>query len=151
MDPFSLTTGIAGFVSLGLTICDGIITYCRNYQSRIRDVESLSQHAEQLRTFLHLFGDRATRNSPVEDGLRIAVEKSLNACTVCLYEVENLASKHSLSSQRSNGLQLHSRFLMQSLKYPFQRDELQAFREQLNNLRPTLYGYQLLLTQYVAL
>lgn len=151
MDPFSLGTGVAGFVSLGLTLCDGILTYCAKYQARDDDTTSLSQHADQLRTFLRLFEHRAISRGPVEADLKAAVQDSLDACSNCLLQVENITSKHSLPIRRANGLRIRSKAIVDRFKYPFQRDELLAFREQLNDLRSTLFGYQLLVDQYVVL
>lgn len=96
MAPFSLSTGVAGLVSLGLTLCDGIIIYCDKYQSRDDDIKSLSQHADQLRKFLRLFEHRAMRRGPVEADLKNAVQVSLDACSVCELELENITSKYAL-------------------------------------------------------
>lgn len=151
MDPFSLTTGVAGFVSLGLTLCDGIVTYCRDYHSQSRDIEALSQHADQLQTYLRLFEHRAAGNGRVDASLKFALGESLDACVACILEVESLASKYTLPNRQVKGFSIRGNAVMDRLKYPFHKHELQSFREQLNDLRTALYGYQLLLNQYVIL
>lgn len=145
MDPFSIATGSAGLVSLGITICDGLLTYCRTYKSRENDLSILADNAARLQMFLQVVEKRLRSGSIADDSFRTAVTECFGACENCVFDVQALKGKYSQfpvasdSSMRNRG-----KAMLRKLQYPFEADRFDTLGKQLNDFHATLSG--LLLT-----
>ncbi|KAH6987109.1 hypothetical protein EDB80DRAFT_782491 [Ilyonectria destructans] len=120
MDAFSIATGAAGLASLGITLCDGVISYCRSYQSRGNDLLQLSQEAESLQKFLRQLEERQQGPTATPETLRSALQDSLDACKLCMQGFEALHAKQSQHSQ-SPSLKNQGKSVVKGLQYPFQK------------------------------
>lgn len=148
MDPFSITTGAAGFVSLGITVCEGLITYCRAYKSRDDDILLLNQHSERLQKFLALTQVRLQPGGlPVNSEVKDAIQNSIDACGACLQELERLSAKYPPRSQIPGGLKDRGKAVVNHDRYPFQKENFDTFRGQLNELQSAMCSYLLLLNK----
>ena len=56
-DPFSLTASAAGVVSLGITVCQGLIDYCQAFAGQYGDVRVVVQDLQALKQSLTLLED----------------------------------------------------------------------------------------------
>ncbi|KPM38457.1 hypothetical protein AK830_g8078 [Neonectria ditissima] len=145
MDPFTAVTGAAGLVSLGITICDGLLTYCRNYRARSDDLLVLSQHAERLRIFLRLLDDRE-QGSATKSDLKSYISECLGACDLCLQEFSAFNDKHSQQAPFPS-LKSQGKSVVRRLQYPFQRDMFEFFKQQMHEFQFAL-STQVLLMNY---
>jgi len=59
-DPFSLTANAVGVISLGITICQGLIDYCQAFAGQYRDVRVVVQDLQDLEKSLTLLRDSLT-------------------------------------------------------------------------------------------
>ncbi len=59
-DPFSLIASAGGVVSLGITVCQGLIDYCRAFAGQDRDVRVLVQDLQNLEKSLTSLQNRLT-------------------------------------------------------------------------------------------
>lgn len=145
MDPFSIATGSAGLVSLGITICDGLLTYCRTYKSRENDLSVLDDHAGKLQMFLEVVEERLRSGQIADDSFRAAVTECLGACENCVSDVRALNGKYSqLQVASDSSMRNRGKAVLRKLQYPFEADRFDTLGKQLNDFHATLSG--LLLT-----
>lgn len=140
MDPFTVVTGSAGLLSTSITVCHGLISYCRSYRSREEDLSGLRHNAEQLKTELRLLESRYRTASSMERDFRDAVNGCITACGKCLDELGHLSDKYSPPSTGS-AMQSRRQALSRKLRYPFQKDKFESFRQQFHGLHFVLLGY----------
>ena len=131
MDPFTVVTGAAGLASLGITICNGILTYCQNYRSRGDDLMMLNQHAARLKTFLQLLEKRQQESTTLQPTLESSMQECLGACNLCMAEFNAFHDKYS-QQPISHSLKDHGKSMVRKLQYPFERDKMELFRQQLH-------------------
>lgn len=139
MDPFSIVTGAGGLFSTGVTICNGLITYCRNYRSREDDLSSLQGNAERLRGHLKVLeGQQHGVGLPTESpSLKASMDECIVACTSCLTELGQLSDKYSPPPSKGSN-QVSRSSLVRRASYPFQKDKFEFFRRQIHELHFTL-------------
>lgn len=135
MDPFSIVTGAAGLFSTGVTICNGLISYCRSYRSREDDLSSLQGNAERLRAYLKVLEgqDRGVGLRPGSPSLKASMIECIVACTNCLTELSQLSDKYSPMPMK-NLNQTSRSSLIRRASYPFQKDKFEFFRRQIHDL-----------------
>lgn len=144
MDPFTVVTGSAGLLSTGITVCHGLISYCRSYRSRKEDLSGLRHNAEQLKTELQLLENRYRLASFMERDFRDAVNECITACGKCLNELGHLSDKYSPPSTGS-AMRSRRQVLSRRLRFPFQKEKFESFRQQIHGLHLVLLGYMELL------
>jgi hypothetical protein len=130
----SLDPGTAlSIVSLGITICDGVITYCSALKDRKEDVRSISERSTQLQgilqslqTWLH---DRPILHSSKAD----TVIGCVQACLGHIDEILKLCANHSPSAATD----IKSRLLhvKRGLQFPFQKETLKNLEYQIGTFR----------------
>ncbi|KAI1467891.1 uncharacterized protein F4812DRAFT_459172 [Daldinia caldariorum] len=134
MDPFSISSGVVGFISLGLTTAGGIIKYCESYRSREADFAQLKHHAEELESFLSSIHDRTTAPQTLPGDIDTSLQKCRDACDACLNEVKRLNSKYT-SHPKPRWKPL------KRLKYPFDKAKLDDLRSRLREFHARLLGF----------
>ncbi|KAK2685599.1 hypothetical protein QWA68_015471 [Fusarium oxysporum] len=60
-DPLSTASGIAGLVSLGLTLCNGLHTYFSAIKDRHNDIESAAQSLELRKVYISIVQTTASK------------------------------------------------------------------------------------------
>jgi hypothetical protein len=130
----SLDPGTAlSIVSLGITICDGVITYCSALKDRKEDVRSISERSTQLQgilqslqTWLH---DRPILHSSKAD----TVIGCVQACLGHIDEILKLCANHSPSAATD----IKSRLLhvKRGLQFHFQKETLKNLEYQIGTFR----------------
>lgn len=133
MDPFTAVTGAAGLASLGITICDGLMTYCRNYRARSDDVDALNQRAERLRTLLRLLDDRQ-QGAATNSAVKSSINECLGACELCLQELGTFSTRHTQTPPNST-LKSHGKSAIRRLQYPFERNMVEFFGQQMQEFQ----------------
>ncbi|KAJ0107794.1 hypothetical protein J7T55_000056 [Diaporthe amygdali] len=150
MDPFSIVTGAGGLVSLGITVCNGLISYCGSYRSREDDITSLQGNAERLRKHLEVL-DRQHLGvglPPMSPSLKISMDECVEACKTCLDGLSRLSDKY--SPPMTGSLQRSRTSLTRKISFPLQKDKFESFRKQINQLHVTL-SFQVGLLNYDAM
>lgn len=146
MDPFSIATGSAGLVSLGITICDGLLTYCRTYKSRENDLNVLGDHAGRLQMFLQAI-EKRLQNGPVADAsFRATVMECFGACESCVQDAQALNGKYSqVPATPNSSMRVRGKAALRKLQYPFEADRFETLRKQLNDFHSALSGLLLVM------
>lgn len=140
MDPFTLATGSAGLLSTGITISHGLISYCRSYRSREENLSGLQHNAERLKTQLQLLENRQQATSLIDQDSRDVMNQCISTCNKCLVELEQLSKKYTPPSTGSS-LRGKSQAFSRRLRYPFQKEKFESFRQQMHELNILLLFY----------
>lgn len=146
MDPFSVATGSTGLASLGISICDGLLTYCHTYQSRENDLNVLDGHTKRLKVFLREI-EKRLQTSPVAGvSFHATVMECIGACECCVQDVQALNSKYSsLPGTPNSSIRDRGKSALRKLQFPFEADRFEALRKQLNDFRSALSGFLLVM------
>ncbi|KAF5670727.1 hypothetical protein FCIRC_8893 [Fusarium circinatum] len=139
-DPFSIATGVAGLVSLGITVCDGLHKYFSAIKDRKDDLAIVTQNLALFK--FHIFAVQSSasklghHHSPAIYGLGLSLincEMQLKCLDTLLNELrptENLSlTKEVWRKQR----------LM--ARYPFDRKKLVQLQEYLSRANTTLSSF----------
>ena len=59
-DPLSIVASAGGIISLGITVCQGLIDYCQTFAGQYRDVRVLVQDLQDLQKSLTTLQDSLT-------------------------------------------------------------------------------------------
>ncbi|KAL0932909.1 uncharacterized protein CTRU02_211872 [Colletotrichum truncatum] len=146
MDPLSAASGVAGLLSLGITICKGLHVYCRDYQSKDDDIRLLSQDAERLESFLQMLDIRLKSGSQIDLTLKNALDECYSACNLCMQDFKVLSTKYS-RPQTIQGLKQHGKAAVRHLQYPFQKDRFDVLKAQMQEFHIALSSCLLLLNR----
>ncbi|KAJ0167662.1 hypothetical protein CTA2_1277 [Colletotrichum tanaceti] len=149
MDPFSVSSGVAGLMSLGITVCKGLNIYCHDYRSRDVDILLLGRHAERLEAFLQLIKSRADGAVAVDHSLSNSFRECFAACDVCLQDFRTLGAKYSRLSA-AQGLRERGKTVVRQLQYPFQKDKFDSLRSQMEDFRSAFLSLLLLMNHDLA-
>ena len=69
-DPLSVIASAGGIISLGITVCQGLIDYCQAFAGQYRDVRFVVQDLEGLERSLTLLRDSLTHRPDLLDLIR---------------------------------------------------------------------------------
>lgn len=122
-DPFSIASGAVGVISLGLTVCEGLVSYLSAFKGQDRDLDSLSQRVEGLTSCLNLL-TRALPSFRAET-LNAArqIEESIGACRSNISLLENKVTGFR-RAQTSSLSRDKLRNITKKVSFPFKRDAL---------------------------
>lgn len=145
MDPFSVVTGSAGLVSLGITICDGLLTYCRTYKSRENDLNVLGDHCGRLQVLLQVVERRLESGTIADASFRTTMKECFAASEHSVSDVQALNGKYSSSVITVSPMRSRSKVALWKLLYPFEADRFETLRKQLNDFHAALSGLLLVM------
>ncbi|UQC84390.1 uncharacterized protein CLUP02_09887 [Colletotrichum lupini] len=149
MDPLSISSGVAGLVSLGLTVCKGINTFCQDYRSRDFDLINLTEHAQRLDSFLQLIQTRLQASHHIDSALSMSLRNCFDACQGCIQEFEILA-KEQTRSRGPRELKEYGKDAARHLLYPLQKAKFDRLKAEMQGFYTAMTSYLLLLNQYVV-
>lgn len=139
-DPLSVAGSAVGVISLGLSVCQGLITYYGQYKSFHTDIHDATSHLENLDCILKALM-KTIRQSELQNAslttepARIAAKDTIDKYNQKLKELEELLKKCKDTSVATN---LSSKFSKSRMLYPFRRDTLLALRESVSWLQDNL-------------
>lgn len=139
-DPFSIATGVAGLVSLGITVCDGLHTYFSATKDRKEDLAIVTQNLALFK--FHIFAVQSSasklghRHSPAIDGLQL----SLINCEIQLGSLQTLLDELMPTQDPSLTKELWKRQKLIA-RYPFDRKKLVQLEEYLSRANNTLSSF----------
>ncbi|KAK2690499.1 hypothetical protein QWA68_010314 [Fusarium oxysporum] len=139
-DPLSIASGVAGLVSLGLTVCNGLHTYFSAIKDRKEDVAIAHQSLALFK--FHVFAVQSSaaklghRHSPAIDGLQL----SLINCEMQLECLETLLNELVPTEDQSLAKEIWRRQKLIA-QYPFDRKKLVQLEEYLSRANATLSSF----------
>ncbi|RKL37939.1 hypothetical protein BFJ72_g7399 [Fusarium proliferatum] len=139
-DPFSIVTGVAGLISLGITVCDGLHTYFSAIKDRKDDLAIITQNVALFK--FHVFAVQSCasklghRHSPAIDGLQL----SLINCEMQLQCLQTLLNEWVPTEDPSLAKEIWKRQKLIA-RYPFDRKKLVQLEEYLSRANTTLSSF----------
>ncbi|KAM5370899.1 hypothetical protein ACJZ2D_008332 [Fusarium nematophilum] len=136
-DPFSIASGVAGVVSLGITLCDGLHTYLSAIKDRGEDVQTAREHLTDLRANIDLIGSSVStldaRYAKAKEGVR----RGLVACGRQLQDLENVIKELAEGDGSPN---LRGKWQRQraAAMYPFHKKKLAQVQDRLRSAKDVL-------------
>lgn len=130
MDPFTLSTGVAGFLSLALEISKILGAYIsdvksarKDSQGMIKEVDNLCHVLDQLVQFLR---NDAKRNFEPTSALRLVINS-------CQEQIEDLYKRLGKIGRVQN----KAVEIIERMKWPFRKDEYQGIVAKLHRFTQT--------------
>ncbi|GAB1195919.1 hypothetical protein APSETT444_005184 [Aspergillus pseudonomiae] len=139
-DPLSVTASVAGIVSLGLTVCQGLFSYYGPYKSRYEDVKHTVEIVETLNgTLLGLNGLLAKASvfqHPSVAQQATCAADLMKRCQEHIHKLEAMLAKFRKTS--SNGKLTRFKNQVNRMLYPFQKETMMSVKESLTSLQRNL-------------
>lgn len=92
-DPFSIASGVAGIVSLGLTVYNGVDTYFSAIKDRGKDIERASYHLSLLGSYIDTIRSSQPRLSTSHAEATGPIARALLLCKDDLEALEKTVDK----------------------------------------------------------
>ena len=137
MEGFAATSSAAGLVSLGLTVCQGLLKFYESWKEAEDDVKRMYSSVEQLtKTFVYL--RRSIRQNQFSRDIVARVEESIRMCENGLQALRKKLLKINSASQANCGWSHKLRSQFQRALYPFKESTIVKLKEICNDLQCNL-------------
>lgn len=136
-DLFSVASGAIGVISLGLTVCDGLVSYVSTFKGQDQYLDNLSQRADGLNNCLNLLNRSLPSLRTGSADVTIQVEQSLEVCRPSLSLLEDKLA----SFRQAQGPSLRKDKFKHAAKkavFPFKRDTLVELSGAIDSLQLNL-------------
>jgi hypothetical protein len=125
-DPFSITGSAVGVVSLGLTICQGLLAYYGPYKSFYEDINEATSRVQSLNSLLATLNDiiansPSFRASPTTQPIQAAIQ-NIQSCSHRLQKLDKMQIKCRTSHPLGTPSRLDGH--VNRLLYPFRQETL---------------------------
>lgn len=133
-DPVSLAGTAVGIVSLGLSVCKGLVSYYSQVRDCPKETKNMLQKIEGLKDVLEVLEDvfRSHDDLKTETPAVKTAKQNILACTNGLEELKDITEKCEATSAKSG------RDLINRMSYPFRRDTIKAILEHVDSLQSNL-------------
>ena len=129
-DPYSVVAGAAGIVSLGLTVCSGLLEYYGSWKDSPSDIVTMCESLEALTKTFQLLDEKVRH--PLLD--RASVDRVTESIISCAAGVQKLKSKLDKICDVKAGMSAH----LQRAQYPFRQKTLMSLHQTVSDLRSNL-------------
>lgn len=136
-DPLSIASGVAGLLSLGISVSQGIITYYSSWKDCPENVASTVQALNSLSNVLKNIRRTTEESSQLQLETREAIDNSVLSCRAVLEKLEKKLEK---LKQPGNDPRRWGKVAgaIQRGIYPFKESTLSKLREHVSELRASL-------------
>ncbi|KAE8373037.1 hypothetical protein BDV26DRAFT_297293 [Aspergillus bertholletiae] len=135
-DPFSVTTGAFGAISLGITVCGGIVKYCSAVEGADEEVSRIAQKAERMQKTMNLL------NRLLQDSVSLVENDYIDHCReiigIIQAGIDNLEAAVVRcwgDSQAARPAQSNMRYAAKKALYPFRQKALVSVNDALDSLQ----------------
>ena len=137
MEGFAVASSAAGIVSLGLTVCQGLLKFYESWKGAEDDVKRMYSSVEQL-TKIFICLRRSIQQGQFSRDVVERVDESVQMCKNGLLALEKklLKIKHASNSNPGWSHKLRSQF--QRSLYPFKESTIVKLKETCNDLQSDL-------------
>ena len=133
MDPLSLTGSVVGILSLGLTTCNGLITFYSDVKDTEKDVCSILESANNFREILLSLTTIVELHLDVNAEYASAIISSMASCRRRVTALQREMAKINRTASNSQAPSLARR-----LQYPFKKATIAKLNELLRDARENL-------------
>jgi hypothetical protein len=134
-DPLSATGTVVGVVSLGITLCTGLISYIDNVKSAKEKAEQIAYELEHLSNVLELLD-----NVVGKAGTSSSVSETRNGIVACATALGNIRTKlEKINSKRHSGFRASIHEFKERLCYPFKQGDILHWKSALHDVQQSLH------------
>jgi hypothetical protein len=139
-DPLSIASGVAGLVSLGITLCNGLHTFLSAVRDRDKDLEDAIKENSLLRFHLMIIKANQSRvpshHAQATQGINLGLKECESQLKSLETFIEELTSSYGLSS-----IDQLWRKQKAITRYPFDKKRLIQLQSQLSKANSTLGSF----------
>ncbi|KAF2490770.1 hypothetical protein BU16DRAFT_585146 [Lophium mytilinum] len=132
-DPFSITGSAVGVISLGLQVCQGVITYYSNFRALGDDIATIIQKTESLNGLLQVLEAPLKKVECDTNPISAQVRLSVIACEAGLAKLDHAVTKYANDVPATTAKAKICLFGERAL-YPFKRETLKELSATLEGL-----------------
>jgi ankyrin repeat domain-containing protein 50 len=136
-DPLSVTAGAAGFISLAITVCQGLITYYKAWDGWEDDVRGAVQDVEDILKFLDLLNVRIVKLSVDQADIVGQAHTAKERIVAAVKKLETIRDKCK-AIPAENGESQRFRNLSRRSLYPFKQRTLRELQDAVRQARAGL-------------
>lgn len=133
---FGVAVNIVGVVSLGLTVCQGLLTWYSSWKDAPADVERMRESIKALNDIFK-FLDTLTKNEKFGSDIRNIVMQSIGSCESGLNRLKSKLDKIKFAPESDNWNERTRAQFRRSL-YPFKEGTVEKLMRIANELRNNL-------------
>lgn len=134
-DPFSVASGAVGVVTLGVTLCQGLLQYYSSWKNSQKDVAAMYASLEGLSKTFRLL-ESTIRDHKFNQAIIDRVTASIDLCEAGVNELDAKLLKVKNTAIRGIDDQIRGQF--RRALYPFKESTLLDLRETVSDLRDNL-------------
>lgn len=152
-DPLSISGGVVGVVSLGLTLCQGLIAYYGPWKSYDDEISGFTTRLECLQhslQVLHGFISPEQELDLPSDQYKKIVSLQLKSCEDACQKLEGMLDKCK-STDTSEFVKKHDWLRLKRALYPFKKETLVTVSQHVSGLQDNLNLSLQLLNGFVYL
>jgi len=135
-EAFGIAASITGFVSLGLTVCQGLLTCYGSWKDAPADVERMRESIKALNDTFKVLGT-FIKNKKFSSGIRNVVKQSIESCAGGLKLLESKLDKIKVTPESDKWNEKAKAQFRRSL-YPFRESTVEKLMRIANELRNNL-------------
>ncbi|KAF4953006.1 hypothetical protein FSARC_12486 [Fusarium sarcochroum] len=135
-DPFSIASGVAGIISLGLTVCNEIHAYFSAIEGRNDDIEAALQQLALLRSNIEIIKSISSKLSTSHALATDGVSQGLKDCESHFKALESFTKELTTAGTSGSKQKWQNRKLI--MMYPFNQKKLVQLHERLSKAQDTL-------------
>jgi ankyrin repeat domain-containing protein 50 len=130
-DPLSIVAGAAGIVTLGLTVCSGLLEFYGSWKDSPADIVAMCESLDGLtRTFQLL--DQKVRHPLLDHECVERVTESIISCAAGVQKLQSKLDK--MRNVKPGSVNAH----LQRVQYPFRQKTLDSLVQTISHLRSNL-------------
>jgi hypothetical protein len=148
-DPFSIAGSAVGIISLGLTVCQALISYYGPWSAYDKEISYLAKKAEGLKTTLTILQVHVQNLESSDPLVIMEVQRTMVECAKLLQILKSAIEKCKNTSPPSD-LKEKVQALKNRMLYPLRRDTVQWLMNSVEGLQSNLNTTMLVLQVYVT-
>ncbi|KAJ5936936.1 hypothetical protein N7466_003386 [Penicillium verhagenii] len=144
-DPLSITSGIAGFLSLGIQVTQSLVDFYTTYKGQDADLAKITSKLDDLQTLFRALeaAVEERRSQPNPQCILRDVENAVQKCEEIITELQSECEKFHKDPTAS--LKDRVKVAGRRAAYPFRKSTLQKLEEDINEIRENLsFGIEIL-------
>lgn len=137
-EPLSVAAGVAGLISLGIQVTEGLVRFYTSYKNQDANVARTTEKLENLLVTFRCLNDALQKRifRPEEQELIKKIQSSVQQCDELIQELQQECD--GFKKDPTNGLGKAIKVAGRRLAYPFRQSTLQKLNEDIDEIRENL-------------
>jgi len=137
-DPFSLAANAVGVISLGITVCHGLIGYCQAFAGQYGDIRLALQDLQDLEKSLLSLRETLKLMALSRPDLLNLVTPNIGTLKCCIDDLHPVLSKLEKNDSEHASLKDKVKSITQRTLYPFKTGMIEKLRDTVRHAQDNL-------------